>query len=134
MKRKCSTCGKEKELNADNFRPKLDRPGKSRLSYSCRPCQQKRQRNMRQIKKSIVFTKLSEQLGSLCPICGSPATAIDHNHQTNKIRGLLCMSCNTGLGCFADNIDNLRRAIVYIKNNCELGEWKEKTGGKLFST
>lgn len=46
---------------------------------------------------------LEEQLG-LCKICkAEPDTrwkmlAIDHNHQSGNVRGLLCMSCNTTLG------------------------------------
>ena len=40
---------------------------------------------------------------------------VDHNHQTGKIRGLICNSCNTGLGRFKDNIDLLREAIKYLE-------------------
>tara|TARA_R110002126_G_scaffold176577_1_gene325196 strand:- start:1845 stop:2261 length:417 start_codon:yes stop_codon:yes gene_type:complete len=40
---------------------------------------------------------------------------VDHCHTTNKVRGLLCHKCNTGLGHFKDNIKNLQRAINYLK-------------------
>jgi len=40
--------------------------------------------------------------------------AIDHCHKTNKVRGLLCMSCNTGIGHLADNKDFLKNAIAYL--------------------
>lgn len=43
--------------------------------------------------------------------------AVDHCHKTGKVRGLLCSSCNQGLGMFKDNIEYLREAIEYLKNN-----------------
>jgi len=40
---------------------------------------------------------------------------VDHCHTTNKVRGLLCHKCNTGLGLFKDNIKNLQGAIIYLQ-------------------
>lgn len=42
---------------------------------------------------------------------------IDHNHETGKVRGLLCSDCNTSLGKFEDSIERLQRAIAYLLNN-----------------
>ena len=60
------------------------------------------------------------QLG-LCAIClraleqGDPrGTHVDHDHQTNTFRGLLCGNCNRGLGSFRDSADLLNRAIEYL--------------------
>lgn len=70
--------------------------------------------------------------GNKCAICGKIGTLIyngndksdllyiDHDHETGKIRGILCCNCNFGLGVFKDNIDLLNSAIDYIsyhKNN-----------------
>ena len=41
--------------------------------------------------------------------------AVDHNHNTGEVRGLLCTQCNIGLGMFKDNIKNLETAIKYLK-------------------
>ena len=40
---------------------------------------------------------------------------IDHCHKTGKIRGLLCNDCNKGLGCFKDNTEFLKQAILYLE-------------------
>jgi hypothetical protein len=57
-----------------------------------------------------------------CAICNQEAPdpgrslGVDHDHTTNKIRGLLCMSCNMGLGNYKDDIQLLKNAIVYLEN------------------
>lgn len=40
---------------------------------------------------------------------------IDHDHKTNKVRGLLCASCNLGLGYLEDDINLLKKAIQYLE-------------------
>jgi len=41
--------------------------------------------------------------------------AVDHNHVTGNVRGLLCNKCNKGLGLFEDNIEHLRNAIKWLE-------------------
>ncbi len=70
----------------------------------------KRQYNISLTEYNSIFSK---QQG-LCAICGTPEIAktkkgvirrlaVDHCHETNQIRGLLCMKCNTNLGWFEEN-------------------------------
>lgn len=40
--------------------------------------------------------------------------AVDHDHKTGKIRGLLCNGCNKGLGLFKDSIPNLEKAKEWL--------------------
>jgi hypothetical protein len=40
---------------------------------------------------------------------------VDHCHETQKVRGLLCTTCNQGLGMYKDNIELLEKAISYLK-------------------
>lgn len=62
---------------------------------------------------------LAEQDGC-CKICrssdpvGVKSFAVDHDHVTGKVRGLLCHRCNPGLGYFQDNPELLRKAIDYL--------------------
>lgn len=74
------------------------------------------------------YSKLLNEQGNVCKICGKSETArgrdgsadplsIDHCHKTNKVRGLLCRRCNTGLGCFDDSPDVLERVIKYLLDN-----------------
>lgn len=49
-----------------------------------------------------------------CRICGDVATDIDHCHNTKRVRGALCSSCNLGLGKFKDSITLLKSAICYL--------------------
>lgn len=65
----------------------------------------------------------------LCAICFNPETArevrnkkirtlaVDHDHVTGKVRGLLCGNCNHMIGQSKDNIETLQKAINYLKEN-----------------
>lgn len=64
---------------------------------------------------------LLQQQNGVCAICGKLNSnkrplALDHCHEVNRIRGLLCDKCNTALGLFNDSIKQLRFAITYLEN------------------
>jgi Recombination endonuclease VII len=68
------------------------------------------------------FQNLFEKQNGVCAICKEPETAgrllaIDHNHETGEIRGLLCTNCNLGLGKFKDSPELLRIAQEYVSSN-----------------
>jgi len=64
------------------------------------------------------YNKMFEKQKHLCAICGERELkrllSIDHDHKTNKVRGLLCGKCNQGLGLFRDNVELLKKAIKYL--------------------
>lgn len=55
-----------------------------------------------------------------CEICGKSSEengrllSVDHCHETNKVRGLLCDDCNKGLGFFKDDVEVMANAIHYL--------------------
>ena len=62
--------------------------------------------------------------GGKCAICGEELdmgrnTQIDHDHDTGKIRGILCVYCNMGLGGFRDNKEYLAKATRYLERSEE---------------
>lgn len=64
--------------------------------------------------------QIAELQNWCCCICESDISDrfhIDHNHQTGKVRGLLCIQCNFGLGHFRDSPILLERAITYLKEH-----------------
>jgi len=66
-------------------------------------------------------TKLDEQ-SNVCAVCKQPnqtekRLAVDHCHETNKIRDLLCYKCNGALGLVNDNIELLLKLIEYLKKH-----------------
>jgi hypothetical protein len=55
-----------------------------------------------------------------CPICGSKnpggrGWVIDHCHATEKIRGVLCQTCNTAIGAFKDDPKICEAAAHYLR-------------------
>jgi Autographiviridae endonuclease VII len=63
------------------------------------------------------------QLGR-CAICGGTnssghALALDHDHKSGRIRGLLCRKCNLGVGYFGDDPERLRAAASYLGRSSE---------------
>lgn len=68
------------------------------------------------------YNALLAAQGGVCGICqtarpgGMGGFHVDHDHATNKIRGLLCSACNLGLGKLGDTLASVRRAVVYLEN------------------
>jgi hypothetical protein len=73
------------------------------------------------------YLNILETQGNVCAICKNKETAIDkhskrvknlavdHNHKTGKVRGLLCSACNRGIGYFKEDKRSLYEAIEYLK-------------------
>lgn len=64
------------------------------------------------------YQAMLDEQGGVCAICGDPpgvqALAVDHDHATGYVRGLLCTNCNHLLGKAKDNRTVLEAAIAYL--------------------
>lgn len=67
------------------------------------------------------YARLFNLQGGRCAICGksykdeSQMLAVDHDHKTGKIRGLLCRKCNFAIGLLQENPVFLLKALLYLK-------------------
>jgi hypothetical protein len=70
------------------------------------------------------YQNLLEAQNSECKICKTKTPgknrisfSVDHCHKTGKVRGLLCIKCNSLLGHAKDQIEILENAIQYLKDS-----------------
>lgn len=78
------------------------------------------------ITKSDYENLLKKQNGK-CAICGERSEKklhVDHNHETGRVRGLLCHNCNITIGRMKENPDALRSAAEYLEMNTVIEEWR----------
>jgi hypothetical protein len=68
-----------------------------------------------------VDAREAEQEGR-CSICGKARPLVlDHDHEDERPRGLVCQPCNVVLGAAGDDVEVLRRAIAYLEAG---GTWE----------
>ena len=121
----CSDCGSTSEM-----------PTRGKQPDSCKECQtakhrlqmlaDRRRKNLQYGYGMTLadYDSLLERQGGVCAICGGPPNgrgrrysnfAVDHDHKTGAVRGLLCSNCNTGIGNLRDDIALLKLAIKYLE-------------------
>lgn len=65
------------------------------------------------------YWEMFDRQGGLCAICRNQPDwrrlAVDHDHVTGAVRGLLCSQCNTGLGFFKDDPELVQVALCYLR-------------------
>ena len=116
------------------------------LSHRCKECvsavcTKSNKRRKYGMDDSAIIAMLASQ-GNGCPICLKPIVFgerknnfhIDHDHQTGEVRGILCETCNPGLGKFDDDPARVAMGIEYLKRTLPLnrpsadGRGKASTG------
>lgn len=95
------------------------------MAYKSTPYESKRKSNFKHRYKITIeeYDELFAKQNGVCAICEKKesltksgkvhALAVDHNHETMKVRGLLCMNCNTRLGYF-EGKGLLTRMVSYL--------------------
>lgn len=117
----CSNCNESKHVFEFTWEPNI-----------CNDCRKAYHRAYYRKNKSLIrdkylertyglspeqYEKLLTEQNGLCAICQkTEAHHVDHNHENGQVRGLLCSSCNLGLGHFKDDVALLSNAIHYLNN------------------
>lgn len=127
----CKVCNEEKADS--NFTLRNDKCG---LRPLCRTCLSQRVGTSGAGRKAFLkyllktkyamtvddYLEMLERQENRCAICGGVNKTgrrlyIDHCHDTGKVRGLLCLNCNAGLGQFSDSLALLESATDYLRKN-----------------
>jgi hypothetical protein len=118
-------------------------PEKGPIPRICRTCKWKRDKKTTAnqdrvlmkygIKRADYDRLLAEQNG-VCAICGGGPVgngkrygrlSVDHDHDSGIVRGLLCGTCNSGLGMFKDDAYICEAAADYLRNGPITSHWSE---------
>lgn len=141
--KKCSRCKEEKPVEEFS----RDKRGKFGRDNYCKKCRYKITKKYKQSKEgkenhrnnNLIdkygisqkdYDRMFVEQDGKCAICGTENFqghlyskrkvdyfSIDHDHETGKVRGLLCLSCNIALGNFRDSIELLKKSISYLEKN-----------------
>ena len=126
--KRCPRCGEVKHL--DGFA--RDKRRKDGRSSHCKKCKAKamvgyvppKSRRHYMLMGSYGITEeqylaMLESQRHTCWICGETNgktnLAVDHDHLTGDVRGLLCTRCNTAIGSLRDDPELCRRAAIYLE-------------------
>lgn len=106
----CSSCRQERPLEC--FAP--DRRYRLGVYHCCRQCLRQQSRAIKDV--DYVLHLLAQD--GVCAVCRRPPDEgerfdIDHDHQTDAIRGLLCRRCNVGYGMLGESQEIIASLLAY---------------------
>ncbi len=131
----CSSCG-ERKFTSEFYKDRSKRNG---LTSYCRACQKKainRRRKKDPVKTRVAerrkmlktnfgitleqYDQMFEKQNGVCAICNGinadgRRLAVDHSHETGKVRGLLCTRCNIGLGTYENRKEEFKKYLRSYK-------------------
>ena len=131
----CTQCNCTK--SSEDFYKRKSRPGGRQTHSECKDCFKARVTKRYQsdpdrindLRACAVYgitidqlTDMRKQANGICQACERPGEGqfkrlvIDHDHETGKVRGLICQKCNTVLGLVKDNINTLQNLAQFIKD------------------
>lgn len=125
--KQCNTCKELKDTTAFS----KDSRNNDKLNYKCRSCRKidkdiyEQSGQRKATRYGLDVSVMKEMLAQGCTICKSnESLTIDHDHDCcpgrnscgKCVRGVLCHTCNVGVGMFKNNTFLLHRAIEYLQN------------------
>ena len=119
----CNVC--RQSLSEDSFHKRTLKSGKISLQAKCKKCSTKVRKKYYKphsaIRQRLKLTQAEVDAitaPGACEVCGSKERlCIDHNHDTEKPRGLLCHKCNTALGLLGDDSQRMIKLIQYLERS-----------------
>lgn len=138
--KRCNTCKVVKPYNEFYVLPPSSIRNGARcvggVHNTCKDCQLARARASHMQRTYGItleqYTSIYDAQDGKCAICGTPGKsratemtnhrksgdsgvlAVDHDHATGEVRGLLCRGCNQGIGNLRESADLLRKAAAYL--------------------
>jgi len=126
-KKRCSKCRETKSI----FEFSKNKSNQDGLQWECKKCCKKR--NDENPDRHLLYKygitaefkqNLVQMQNNCCAICNNvfkntKDTHVDHCHTNKNVRGLLCSTCNTGIGMFKDDSKLLQLAIKYLENDAQ---------------
>ena len=83
------------------------------------------------------YNEILARQGRVCGICGTDSArsknkllVVDHDHATDRVRGLLCSPCNQAVGVLGDDIRGVYRALRYLLDHHGINSIQEYMEGK----
>lgn len=125
VERMCTKCGVTKPV-AD-FHKNGTLRGVPQYKTECKECRKAKPDTYRpyHLKNRYGITiedydRMFAEQGGVCLICNRPETqrkrlSVDHCHDSGKVRGLLCTTCNIAIGHLLDDPDVIQRASDYVR-------------------
>ncbi len=121
----CNVCNKT--LSLDKFHKRTLKTGKVSHQSKCKECstsvRKKYYKPHEYMRRKFNLSEAEYQQlmkHNNCQVCGRDITnkkCIDHCHNKEKIRGVLCNNCNTALGLVGDNVQILSKLIQYLEQS-----------------
>ena len=118
--RTCNKCGETKPITAfgknsygaEKFRRKI-----------CIQCRNNSDKSKRDAIRKLGGKLIKPHVGTPCECCGIPMThdkemsgvCFDHDSVKEEFRGWICKKCNTSMGLHGDDIDGIKKIIVYLE-------------------
>ena len=108
----CSHCNQT--MSVENFN--LNKSMKNNHDHRCKECLREYQIGLRQVRKTVQLRGVFSE--KYCECCGVSENkrkiVLDHCKHTLKFRGWLCHTCNIAIGGLGDDIQSVRKALLYL--------------------
>lgn len=121
--RVCTLCRQALPATLEFFHKGGGRMLPGGLSSRCKDCMKRRATESRDLKvyglRPGDYERILAMQGGTCRACGARPNErrrlhVDHCHETGRVRGLLCLACNTALGHLGESVKRLSQLATYL--------------------